>query len=234
MSKQLALSLYNVGTFYWRQAGYLRKERFWALKNVSFELHHGESLGVIGRNGAGKSTLLQILAGILRPDRGEMTNHGVQAALLSLQIGFVPYLTGRQNALLSGMLIGLHRKDVIEKMEDIRNFSELGEFFDQPINTYSSGMKARLGFSVAFQLDPDVLLIDEVLGVGDSDFLRKSSAVMQDKIRSNKTIVLVSHSAEIVRKLCDRAVWIEDGISRAYGDTSDVLGVYEKHQSIKS
>lgn len=95
-------------------------------------------------------------------------------------------------------------------------------------------MKARLGFSVAFQLDPDVLLIDEVLGVGDSDFLRKSSAVMQDKIRSNKTIVLVSHSAEIVRKLCDRAVWIEDGISRAYGDTSDVLGVYEKHQSIKS
>lgn len=122
MSRQLALSLHNVGTFYWRQAGYLRKERFWALKNVSFELHHGESLGVIGRNGAGKSTLLQILAGILRPDRGEMTNHGVQAALLSLQIGFVPYLTGRQNALLSGMLIGLHRKDVIEKMEDIRNF----------------------------------------------------------------------------------------------------------------
>lgn len=228
MSKSLALSLRNVGAFYWRQAGYLRKERFWALNDISFDLHHGESLGVIGRNGAGKSTLLQVLAGILRPDRGELVNHGVQTALLSLQIGFVPYLSGRQNALLSGMLIGLNRWEVIEKMGDIKAFSELGEFFDQPINTYSSGMKARLGFSVAFQLDPDVLLIDEVLGVGDSDFRRKSSSVMRNKIRSDKTIVLVSHSAETIRQLCDRAVWIEDGVTRAYGDTSDVLSFYEE------
>ncbi|MCB0445941.1 MAG: ABC transporter ATP-binding protein [Gelidibacter sp.] len=234
MSKRLALSLRNVGTFYWRQAGYLRKERFWALKDISFELHHGESLGVIGRNGAGKSTLLQILAGILRPDRGKLVNYGVQLALLSLQIGFVPYLTGRQNALLSGMLIGLHRKEVIEKMEAIKNFSELGDFFDQPISTYSSGMKARLGFSVAFQLDPDVLLIDEVLGVGDSDFQRKSSAIMHDKIRSNKTIVLVSHSVETIRRLCDRAVWIEEGVSHAYGNTADVLNIYEKQLIAKS
>ena len=234
MSKQLALSLRNVGTFYWRQAGYLRKERFWALKDVSFDLYHGESLGVIGRNGAGKSTLLQVLAGILRPDQGELINHGVQTALLSLQIGFVPYLTGRQNALLSGMLIGLHRKEVIEKMRDIQSFSELGDFFDQPISTYSSGMKARLGFSVAFQLDPDVLLIDEVLGVGDSDFRHKSSAVMHDKIRSDKTIVLVSHSAQTIRQLCDRAVWIEEGVTRAYGDTPEVLHLYEKQLSIKN
>jgi lipopolysaccharide transport system ATP-binding protein len=138
MSKSLALSLRNVGAFYWRQAGYLRKERFWALNDISFDLHHGESLGVIGRNGAGKSTLLQVLAGILRPDRGELVNHGVQTALLSLQIGFVPYLSGRQNALLSGMLIGLNRWEVIEKMGDIKAFSELGEFFDQPINTNGS------------------------------------------------------------------------------------------------
>lgn len=234
MSKQLALSLRNVGTFYWRQAGYLRKERFWALKDVSFDLCHGESLGVIGRNGAGKSTLLQVLAGILRPDQGELINHGVQAALLSLQIGFVPYLTGRQNALLSGLLIGLHRKEVIEKMRDIQSFSELGDFFDQPISTYSSGMKARLGFSVAFQLDPDVLLIDEVLGVGDSDFRRKSSAVMHDKIRSDKTIVLVSHSAQTIRQLCDRAVWIEEGVTRAYGDTAEVLSLYEEQLAIKN
>ncbi len=234
MSKQLALSMNNVGAFYWRQAGYLRKERFWALKDVSFELHHGESLGVIGRNGAGKSTLLQILAGILRPDRGKLINHGVQVALLSLQIGFVPYLTGRQNALLSGILIGLHRKKMIEKMAEIKNFSELGDFFDQPISTYSSGMKTRLGFSVAFQLDPDVLLIDEVLGVGDSDFQRKSSAVMHEKIRSDKTIVLVSHSVETIRRLCDRAVWIEDGVSRAYGDTANVLNTYEKQLIIGS
>lgn len=234
MSKSLALSLRNVGAFYWRQAGYLRKERFWALNDISFDLHHGESLGVIGRNGAGKSTLLQVLAGILRPDRGELVNHGVQTALLSLQIGFVPYLSGRQNALLSGMLIGLNRWEVIEKMGDIKAFSELGEFFDQPINTYSSGMKARLGFSVAFQLDPDVLLIDEVLGVGDSDFRRKLSSVMRNKIRSDKTIVLVSHSAETIRQLCDRAVWIEDGVTRAYGDTSDVLSFYEEQLTTKS
>lgn len=233
MSEQLALSLRNVGAFYWRQAGYLRKERFWALKDVSFELYHGESLGVIGRNGAGKSTLLQVLAGILRPDRGTMINHGVQTALLSLQIGFVPYLTGRQNALLSGMLIGLQRKEVIEKMADIKKFSELEDFFDQPISTYSSGMKARLGFSVAFQLNPDVLLIDEVLGVGDADFQRKSSAIMHEKIRSDKTIVLVSHSAETIRRLCDRAVWIEEGVSCAYGDTSEVLTSYEQQLTTK-
>lgn len=234
MSKQLALSLNNVATFYWRQAGYLRKEKFWALKDISFELHHGESLGVIGKNGAGKSTLLQILASILRPDKGTIINHDVKVALLSLQIGFVPYLTGRQNALLSGMLIGLNRVDIIKKMFEIQEFAELGEFFDQPISTYSSGMKARLGFSVAFQLDPDVLLIDEVLGVGDSDFRRKSSAVMHEKIRSDKTIVLVSHNIETIRQLCDRAVWIEDGISRAYGNTAEVLQAYESQLSIKT
>lgn len=229
MSKQLALSLNHVGTYYWRQKGYLHKERFWALKDVSFELHHGESLGVIGRNGAGKSTLLQVLAGILRPDRGELINHGVQVTLLSLQIGFVPYLSGRQNALLSGMLLGLYRKEVAEKMADIQNFSELGEFFDQPVSTYSSGMRARLGFSVAFQLNPDVLLIDEVLGVGDSDFRKKSSAIIREKIKSKKTVVLVSHNAETIRQLCDRAVWIEDGVSRAYGDTDHVLSAYESY-----
>lgn len=233
MSKPLALSLQNVGTFYWRQAGYLRKERFWALKDVSFDLRHGESLGVIGRNGAGKSTLLQVLAGILRPDRGNLINHGVQVALLSLQIGFVPYLTGRQNALLSGMLLGLTRREILERMADIQAFSELGDFFDQPISTYSSGMSARLGFSVAFQLDPDVLLIDEVLGVGDSDFRRKSSAVMHEKIRSDKTIVLVSHSADTIRRLCDRAVWIEEGQTRACGDTTSVLSAYQDSLATK-
>jgi lipopolysaccharide transport system ATP-binding protein len=233
MSKPLALSLQNVGAFYWRQVGYLRREQFWALKDVSFELRHGESLGVIGRNGAGKSTLLQVLAGILRPDRGNLINHGVQVALLSLQIGFVPYLTGRQNALLSGMLLGLTKQEILEKMADIQAFSELGDFFDQPISTYSSGMSARLGFSVAFQLDPDVLLIDEVLGVGDSDFWRKSSAVMHEKIRSDKTIVLVSHSADTIRQLCDRAVWIEEGQTRACGDTASVLSAYQDSLATK-
>ena len=228
MTGSIALTLKNVGAFYWRRTGYLHKERFWALRDVSFDLHHGESLGVIGRNGAGKSTLLQLLAGILRPDQGTLINHGVRATLLSLQIGFVPYLSGRQNAILSGMLLGLAKQEVEEKMADIRAFSELGDFFDQPINAYSSGMKARLGFSVAFQLNPDVLLIDEVLGVGDAEFKAKSSQIMREKIRSDKTIVLVSHSPGTIRQLCDRAVWIENGATRAEGETTEVLDRYEQ------
>ena len=233
MNGSIALTLRNVGAFYWRRTGYLRKERFWALENVSFDLHHGESLGVIGRNGAGKSTLLQLLAGILRPDHGTLVNHGVQATLLSLQIGFVPYLSGRQNAILSGMLLGLSKQEVEQKMTDIRAFSELGDFFDQPINAYSSGMKARLGFSVAFQLNPDVLLIDEVLGVGDADFKAKSSQVMREKIRSDKTIVLVSHSPGTIRQLCDRTVWIDNGVTQAEGDTAEVLDHYEQFLKCK-
>jgi lipopolysaccharide transport system ATP-binding protein len=228
MTGSIALTLKNVGAFYWRRTGYLHKERFWALRDVSFDLHHGESLGVIGRNGAGKSTLLQLLAGILRPDQGTLINHGVRATLLSLQIGFVPYLSGRQNAILSGMLLGLAKQEVEEKMADIRAFSELGDFFDQPINAYSSGMKARLGFSVAFQLNPDVLLIDEVLGVGDAEFKAKSSQIMREKIRSDKTIVLVSHSPGTIRQLCDRAVWIDNGATRAEGETTEVLDRYEQ------
>lgn len=222
------LTLRNVGAFYWRRTGYLKKNRFWALRDISFELHQGESLGVIGRNGAGKSTLLQLLAGVLRPDQGSLINHGAHVALLSLQIGFVPYLSGRQNAILSGLLLGMSRQEIEKKLNEIRDFSELGDFFDQPINVYSSGMKARLGFSVAFQLNPDVLLIDEVLGVGDAAFKEKSGQMMREKIRSEKTIVLVSHSPGTIRQLCDRAVWIDNGTTRAEGNTVEVLERYSE------
>lgn len=221
------LSLRNVGAYYWQQKNYFRKQRYWALKDVSFDLHHGECLGVIGRNGAGKSTLLKLLTGIIKPDKGELHNNGAQAALLSLQIGFVPYLTGRENAFLSGMLLGMPKAAIAERLDNIMAFSELDEFFDQPINTYSSGMKARLGFSVAFQMDPDILLIDEVLGVGDAEFNAKSSRVLREKIRTNKTVVLVSHSTHTIKDLCHRAVWIEDGITQLEGETADVLKAYE-------
>ena len=229
-----ALTLRGAGAFYWRQLGYLRRQRYWALKDISFELYHGESLGVIGRNGAGKSTLLQLLAGITQPDCGELINHGVRAALLSLQIGFVPYLSGRQNALLSGMLLGQERRWVATQLDAIKDFSELGEFFEQPLSSYSSGMRARLGFAVGFQLEPDVLLIDEVLGVGDEAFRRKSMDTMHAKIRSDKTIVLVSHNPNTIRQLCDRAVWIEGGVSRAVGDTDSVLNEYERSFKAKT
>ena len=227
------ISLRDVGAFYWRRQSYLRSEKFWALQNVSFDLYQGESLGVIGRNGAGKSTLLKLLTGIIKPDKGELINNGAQATLLSLQLGFVPYLTGRENAVLSGMLLGLHKAEVEAKMDDIAQFSELGKFFDDPIKTYSSGMVARLGFSVAFQLDPDILLIDEILGVGDAEFRKKSSEVMHKKIRSNKTIVLVSHQPAVIRELCDRVVWIENGVTQMDGLPSEVLSAYQKSLSNK-
>lgn len=222
------LTLQRVGAFYWRQLGFLKRQRFWALHDVSFELRRGESLGIVGRNGAGKSTLLQLLAGIIRPDRGELINHGVSVSLLSLQLGFIPYLTGRQNAILSGMLLGAARQKVEAQLEAIRAFSELGEFFDQPTGSYSSGMRARLGFAVAFQLEPDVLLIDEVLGVGDEAFRAKSTRAIKDKIRSDKTIVLVSHNANTIRELCDKAVWIEKGVSRCAGEVRTVLQAYQQ------
>ena len=143
---------------------------FWALKDVSFDLYPGESLGVVGRNGCGKSTLLKILAGITRPDKGSISGEPLSATLLALQLGFLPYLTGRENAMLSGMMLGLTRSGIAERIEAIAEFAELGDFFDEPIAEYSAGMRARLGFAVAFQLDPDILLIDEVLGVGDAQF----------------------------------------------------------------
>ena len=222
------LSLEGVGVAYWRRSGRWRRERFWALREVSFELHRGEALGIIGRNGAGKSTLLQLLAGILSPDRGRLVNHGVRTALLSLQIGFVPYLTGRQNAMLSGILLGLSRREVECQIDEIQEFAELGEFFDQPLSSYSNGMRARLGFSVAIRLDPDVLLIDEVLAVGDADFRRKSACILRDKIRSDKTVVLVSHNANTLHELCDRAVWIEGGVTRMAGKIDGVLEAYKQ------
>lgn len=225
--KTLALSLKNVGVSYKRKKLFCR-DPFWALQDISFELYPGETLGVIGRNGAGKSTLLRLIAGIIKPDKGLFTNYGYSISLLSLQLGFIPYLSGRENAVLSGMLMGLRKREIIAKMQEIIDFSELGEFIDQPISTYSSGMRARLGFSVAFQVEPDILLIDEVLGVGDAEFSKKSAETLRKKIKENKTTVFVSHNPMIMRQLCQRAVWIEGGVSRMEGETSAVLEAYQE------
>ena len=224
-----SIELQSVGYYYQKRRGYFSKEKFWALNEVSFTLYKGESLGIIGRNGAGKSTLLQLLAGITSPDKGTLINHGYKPSLLTLQAGFVPYLTGRENALLNGMILGLKKTDIMDRMEDIHDFSGLNSFFDQPINSYSSGMKARLGFSIAFQLNPDILLVDEVLGVGDEAFRKKSTQKMKDKIKSEQTVVLVSHSGVTIKELCDRAVWIESGISRVEGKPEDVLEQYNQY-----
>lgn len=217
------LALEHVGVAYRRRGG----ERYWALRDVSLALHRGETLGVVGRNGVGKTSLLKVIAGIIDPDRGRIHNTGVNASLLSLQVGFVPLLTGRENAILSGMLLGASRKHLERKMEEMIAFAELEDFIDEPVASYSAGMRARLGFSVAMQADPDVLLIDEVLGVGDAAFRRKSSEEIRRRIRSNRSVILVSHNIGMMRSLCDRVVWIEKGVSTMQGEADKVLDAYE-------
>lgn len=226
----IILSLRNIGLSYTRRQGTFKRSRFWALHDVSFDLYKGETLGIIGKNGVGKSTLLRLMAGIISPDRGELVfyQNGIKISLISLQAGFNPNLSGRENAILSGMLLGASKSDVVEHMDDIIAFSELDDFIQDPVGTYSTGMRARLGFSVAYYVNPDVILLDEVLGVGDEKFRIKSTQAMKERIRSDKTVVLVSHSVPLVRELCNRAIWIEDGMTRSQGDVAKVLNAYLK------
>lgn len=224
---RVALSLKNVGVTYYRRTGFLQRDRFEALRDVSFDLYEGEALGVIGGNGAGKSTLLRVLSGIIQPDRGKLVNFGYSVAMLSLQLGFDPNLSGRDNAIMNGLLLGFRWRQIRKKLDEIIEFSELGDFIDFPLHTYSAGMRARLGFAVVFHLEPDILLIDEILAVGDASFQRKSRAEMEKKFASGKTVVLVSHNLNEIRRLCKRAVWIDHGKTKMKGDTSEVLAAYE-------
>ncbi len=222
------LSLKDVGVSYYLWKSWWKRTRYWALRDINLELRKGESLGVIGRNGSGKSTLLRVLAGVIGPDVGEIHNAGVRASLLSLRLGFVDHLTGRQNAILSALFLGMRKHDIESRMDEIVAFSEIDEFIDAPVSTYSSGMKARLAFAVAFQINPDVLLVDEVGGVGDARFRERSFAAMKERLRSrDSTVVYVSHNANLVRQLCDRAVWIEKGQILAAGDVHHVLQQYK-------
>jgi lipopolysaccharide transport system ATP-binding protein len=219
------ITLENVGVAFNAQLR-VGSPRFWALEDVSFVLKRGQRLGVIGRNGAGKSTLLRTLAGIIEPDRGRLTRARVTCQLLSLSVGFMQHLSGRDNAILSGLMLGLRRRDILQRLPKILEFSELGAFFEQPISSYSTGMLMRLGFSVALQVEPDVLLIDEVLAVGDADFQEKSGAALRERIHGGTTVVFVSHGDEQVRQVCDRVVWIEHGRSVMEGAVDDVLKAY--------
>ena len=225
--KKEVLSLTNVGVSYSRFSKLFTKEKFWALKDVSLKVYEGETLGVIGHNGAGKSTLLQILAGLISPDTGEYRNNGHTVTMLSLKVGFGPHLSGRENAIISGMLLGMRYNEVKKEIGKIIAFSELAEFIDQPVRTYSTGMRARLGFAVAFYAKPDVLLIDEVLGVGDIDFRQKSSEAMKEQLRSNRTVILVSHNVEQIEELCDRVIWMEKGRTLAEGPPKLILAKYQ-------
>ncbi|MEQ9206116.1 MAG: ABC transporter ATP-binding protein [Phycisphaerales bacterium] len=209
------ISMIDVGIRYKRKGNVFKRPSYFdALKSINLEIKPGESLGILGRNGAGKSTLLRVLSGILRPDRGTMINNGHSVSLLSLQAGFDPVLTGRENAVLSGMLQGLSRREVTSRLDEIHEYSEIGDFFDEPVRTYSTGMGTRLGFSIARITSPDVLLIDEVLSVGDQEFRKKSERTLAKRIRSGQAVVLVTHSLAQSQVLCDRIVRIEDGVIR--------------------
>ena len=224
------ISLLDVGVCYRRPHGFFKGERsdFWALQSVTFDIHEGETIGVLGRNGAGKSTLLRVLSAIIAPDRGRVNMRpGLRSTLLSIGVGSHSTLSGRENAVLNGMMLGASKGRMIESLDRIHEFSELGQFFDEPIYTYSSGMAARLGFATALEVDPDVMLIDEMLSVGDASFQHKSATALKDRLRAGKTAVIVSHDARTIMDLCNRAVWIENGLSVAEGEAADVAMQYE-------
>jgi lipopolysaccharide transport system ATP-binding protein len=223
------ISLRDVGYFYYRKTGFLKKEKLWVLHKVSFDVYRGETLGFIGKNGVGKTTMLKIIAGIIDPDKGQVINNGIKISLLSIQAGFTPHLSGRENTYLSGMLLGMNKKDIQKKLHVIKEFSGLGEYFDQPVKAYSTGMRARLGFSLGLQLDTELLLVDEVIGVGDGEFRKKSTEKMKEQIKSNKTVILVSHIPDLIKELCDRVVFIKSAKKVVIGKPEDILPIYQNY-----
>ncbi|MBE6790408.1 MAG: ABC transporter ATP-binding protein [Ruminococcaceae bacterium] len=206
------------------------KEEFRAVKNLSFKLKKGEILGIVGKNGSGKSTLLKAIAGIFTPDEGSIDLHGNSISLLAIGVGFIKELTGRENILLSGMLLGFTEKEIKSRTDEIIEFSELGDFIDKPVRTYSSGMYSKLSFAITAILETDIILIDEVLSVGDARFRKKSYAKMKELINQNdRTVVIVSHDNKTLIDLCDKLLWINDGEVMQFGETKAVLSAYEKY-----
>lgn len=232
MKQEKAIELKNVAVHYRENKSLFKSKTYTALKDVSFDVYKGETLGIIGRNGAGKSTLLRLLAGIIKCDEGRLTHFCESVSLMALAAGFDPNLSGRQNALLSGMLVGHTKKEMLTSLDEIKAFSELDDFYEKPVKTYSSGMRAKLGFAVAMHTNPDVLLIDEVLAVGDINFKKKAEAAIIEKIGSNITVILVSHSQHQIQRLCQRVVWIENGIVMDEGNPSDVLQLYKMNMPL--
>lgn len=204
-----------------------RKDReFWALRSVSFCVQSGDILGIIGRNGSGKSTLLRVIGGIFVPDEGHLEVRGTVSTLLSITAGFQPELSGLENIYLNGVLMGFKEREIDEVLDDIIEFSELGRFIEAPIKTYSSGMCARLGFSIAIHLRKDIMLIDEVLGVGDVKFRKKCEEKIKELMGEGRTIVLVSHNMESIKKFANKVIWLDKGTIRAQGTPSEVIEQY--------
>ena len=210
----------------------LKKSKVETFEGISFDVQEGEIMGIIGKNGSGKSTLLRAMAGIFSPDEGTIDLHGHTVSLLSIGVGFQKKLTGRENIILSGMLLGFSEKQVREKMDEIIEFSELGDFIDKPVKTYSSGMYSKLAFSITAVLKTEIMLIDEVLSVGDAKFKKKSYKKMKELITDSKrTVIIVSHSSDTIRKLCNTVLWLHDGNIKMQGSVDEVLPLYEEFMS---
>lgn len=208
------------------------KEEFWALKNINFDVMKGEVIGIVGRNGAGKSTLLKILSQITPPTTGEIKIHGTVGSLLEVGTGFHPELTGRENIFLNGAILGMKKKEIVKKFNDIVEFAGIQKFLDTPVKYYSSGMYVRLAFSVAAHMDTDILIIDEVLAVGDAEFQKKCLGKMEDITKNQgRTILFVSHDMKAVNELCTKIVLLEEGKIKSIGDTDKIIEIYNKDSS---
>ncbi|WP_314146551.1 ABC transporter ATP-binding protein [uncultured Leifsonia sp.] len=202
-------------------------EDFWALKDVSFEVPTGSTFGLIGSNGSGKSTLLKCLAKIYYPEKGSIRANGSLAAMLEVGSGFHPELSGRENIYLNGSILGMSRKEVDRKFDEIVAFSGVQHFIDQPVKNYSSGMYVRLGFSVAISVEPEILVVDEVLAVGDAEFQKRCQTKFQDFHKEGRTVILVSHSLATVVEMCDHAAWLDKGVLRTVGDVDSTVEAYQ-------
>jgi ABC-2 type transport system ATP-binding protein len=206
----------------------LKSEEFWALKNISFEVNSGEVLGLVGTNGAGKSTLLKVIAGVMKPTAGTVKLEGKVAPMIELGAGFDMELTARENIFLNGAILGYTKRFLEEKFDEIVAFSELEQFIDVPVRNFSSGMVARLAFSIATLVAPEVLIVDEILSVGDAPFQQKSEQKIMSMIHGGATVVFVSHSVESIKKICNRVMWIDHGDMKMIGEAKEVLSAYKE------
>lgn len=205
-----------------------KKENFQAVDNVSFTVEKGKVLGIIGKNGSGKSTLLRALAGILSPDSGSVDLKNNTVSLMSIGVGFQKEISGRENIILSGMLLGFSKQEILDKMDNIISFANLGKFIDMPVRTYSSGMYSKLAFSITASLETDIMLIDEVFSVGDQNFKKKSNDKITSLIQeSHRTVVIVSHNMKTIQNLCDQVIWFNDGKIKEFGNTDEILEHYQ-------
>lgn len=204
-------------------------ETFEAVRGVSFDVEEGHVVGLIGKNGSGKSTLLRSIAGIFSPDKGEIELYGKSVSLLSIGVGFKTNLSGRENIFLSGLLMGFKKSEIEAKLDDIIEFSELGSFIDKPVKTYSSGMYSKLAFSITAVMETDIMLVDEVLSVGDEKFKKKSYDKIKELISDKtRTVIIVSHNSETLKKLCDHIIWINNGTLMMQGEPQEVLAAYKE------